>query len=79
MRKKGEINPLHRRIKSKHNRCQSPMCQNRTNLTVHHKKPISEGGEDIEENILVLCRDCHDKVHGIFKRKRYPTKTDNGH
>lgn len=28
-------------------------------LEIHHKVPVSEGGEDKKENILVVCSACH--------------------
>lgn len=30
----------------------------------HHKLMHSEGGKSEIENIMVLCGDCHDKIHG---------------
>jgi len=32
-------------------------------LEVHHKKPLSEGGEDTVDNALALCPNCHRKMH----------------
>ncbi len=32
-------------------------------LEVHHKKPLSEGGEDTLENTIALCPNCHRKAH----------------
>ncbi|MGG3891584.1 HNH endonuclease signature motif containing protein [Metabacillus fastidiosus] len=29
----------------------------------HHIKPISENEPDIEENIMVLCKNCHSRFH----------------
>jgi 5-methylcytosine-specific restriction endonuclease McrA len=29
----------------------------------HHIVPRSAGGEDVEENIVPLCTDCHRDVH----------------
>lgn len=66
-------------IKKKIKKCQSKGCKSK-NLTVHHKIPLSEGGPDLESNIIVLCKDCHNKVHGIKPRnKKYNTKTYNGY
>lgn len=31
----------------------------------HHKKFRSQGGEDTEENLIMLCGDCHKAAHGI--------------
>lgn len=38
-------------------------------LEVHHKIPLSEGGEDTVENAIALCPNCHREMHyGIKKR-----------
>lgn len=33
----------------------------------HHKELYSEGGKTRPENIMVLCRECHDRIHGRTK------------
>lgn len=30
---------------------------------VHHKLPISRGGTHATENLMSLCRSCHNKIH----------------
>jgi 5-methylcytosine-specific restriction protein A len=32
-------------------------------LEVHHKQPLSEGGEDTVENAIALCPNCHRHSH----------------
>ncbi len=32
-------------------------------LELHHKRPHVEGGENTEDNLVVLCNVCHDEVH----------------
>lgn len=32
-------------------------------LEVHHRKPLSIGGEDTVENAIALCPNCHRKAH----------------
>jgi len=45
-------------------------CQNcgdsrpRPELHVHHKKPVSEGGDHKLENLELWCADCHAEEHG---------------
>lgn len=34
-----------------------------TDLHVHHKTPISEGGSHALENLTTLCAECHSKKH----------------
>jgi len=29
----------------------------------HHKIPVSQGGETTRENLLIVCRECHIKLH----------------
>ncbi|MGB9903058.1 MAG: HNH endonuclease [Desulfotomaculales bacterium] len=32
---------------------------------VHHKRPIKAGGQALDmENLMSVCRACHDKIHG---------------
>ena len=33
-------------------------------LDVHHKTPIAQGGLHSPDNLICLCRDCHEKAHG---------------
>ena len=45
-------------------RCRSPVCS-RTDVTPHHLKFRSAGGDDTEENLASLCVWCHlDGIHG---------------
>lgn len=41
------------------------LCPDHVALTVHkhHILPISEGGPDTEENLVVVCPNCHDAIH----------------
>jgi len=34
-----------------------------SNLEVHHKEFRSLSGQDIEQNLITLCRACHSRVH----------------
>jgi 5-methylcytosine-specific restriction endonuclease McrA len=33
-------------------------------VDIHHKKFKSQGGTDDVENLIALCRKCHDRAHG---------------
>ena len=44
-------------------RCQS--CGTMMNLEVHHKEFRSLSGQDIEQNLITLCRACHSRVHEV--------------
>jgi len=37
--------------------------RDRPHVVKHHIIPLSEGGEDTEDNIEYLCLQCHGKVH----------------
>jgi len=34
-------------------------------LHVHHRTPKSDGGSDEEQNLLTLCKDCHNTIHNL--------------
>ena len=42
-------------------RCQ--FCGSLIELEVHHMEFRSRLGDDVEQNLITLCRSCHRKVH----------------
>ena len=44
---------------------QHPYCElcGRPAQEVHHRVPVSRGGQHTEENLISLCRSCHNRVH----------------
>ena len=51
----------------------SPACKecDRPATEVHHIQPVSDGGEPYEiDNLMPLCRLCHDRQHGGGNRRR---------
>ena len=38
-------------------------CGSRKNLDIHHVTPKSEGGKHRMENLITLCKACHNKEH----------------
>jgi len=36
-----------------------------SNLEIHHKELRSLSGQDIEQNLITLCRACHSYVHEV--------------
>jgi 5-methylcytosine-specific restriction endonuclease McrA len=40
------------------------LCGRNRSFDVHHVIYRSHGGGDVEENLVTLCRRCHDKAHG---------------
>jgi len=54
---------LHQEILARDNwRCQ--MCGSLKNLDVHHLRRRSSFGDDSETNLITLCRQCHQALHG---------------
>jgi phage terminase large subunit GpA-like protein len=47
-------------------RCQ--LCGSVTNLTVHHQQYRSHSGEDVEQNLITLCSECHSAAHRSSNR-----------
>jgi 5-methylcytosine-specific restriction endonuclease McrA len=39
-------------------------CGKRKPLDIHHVWPLSQGGSNRLMNMVALCRDCHQRVHG---------------
>ena len=38
-------------------------CARDTKLDVHHVIPVEEGGTDDQDNLVCLCRHCHQTIH----------------
>ena len=38
-------------------------CTDRSQLQVHHIRPLSRGGRTVATNLLTLCERCHSKRH----------------
>ena len=53
---------LHRQVLERDNwRCQ--VCGSMQNLQVHHLKFRSQSGDDVEQNLITLCTECHEQMH----------------
>jgi hypothetical protein len=39
------------------------VCWRSQEVQIHHILPISEGGDNSEDNLIVLCLNCHSQVH----------------
>ena len=54
---------LHRTILERDRwRCQ--VCGSTVGLEVHHMTPRGRLGDDVEQNLITLCWNCHRKIHG---------------
>jgi len=49
-----------------------PRCNKRNVSTIHHLIPRRWGGKDNVENLLLLCKECHDEIeeytYNLFKK-----------
>lgn len=54
------------------NKCLMPDCNFGYDLEVHHIQPLSKGGTDTFDNLIILCRACHRgrKFHSNWKENR---------
>ena len=48
-------------------------CPETRRLTVHHKTYIRFGGQELQEDLEVLCKACHDQHHAL-EGKRIDTR-----
>ena len=59
------------------NKCQNCGCVYKTqkdamdSLQVHHVIPVKDGGEDNDDNLILLCFDCHQGKHEHRIQKNY--------
>jgi len=68
-----EYRELHRKVLQRDSwRCQA--CGSMERLEVHHIELRSQGGEDREDNLITLCRPCHENTHkgDTLDRSRNP-------
>lgn len=60
-------------------KCRNPWCQSGARLhDPHHIQTKRQGGEDRIENLIGLCRDCHNEVQGTtrayYPHRRHPQR-----
>lgn len=41
------------------------LCGKKKHLNVHHLRYVNIGNEDVENDLVTLCRDCHKMLHRI--------------
>ena len=64
--KGAALQKLYQRVFERDNyTCQDCGTMKNIDRAPHHKVFKSQGGEDISENLITLCRVCHGKKHGI--------------
>src|SRR5207245_10508811 len=58
-------------------RCQA--CGLRTRLDVHHVVKRAQGGSDLDpDNLVALCRACHDQTQAAFSKGRLVVRARGG-
>ena len=56
----------HNKLSKLRSKAYCPICYSDSSpLHVHHKKPLSKGGNNKAANLLVMCEDCHLKEHNV--------------
>ncbi len=46
------------------------VCGSKKDLVLHHRIPKIEGGNNNPTNLVVLCKECHRKIHSVKKLRR---------
>lgn len=47
--------------------CSNLGCSTKENLIIHHVQPISKGGGNHLNNLIILCESCHKLKHKTIK------------
>lgn len=64
MAKKKDVPSMTKKLLFQQVNSQCPFCGEHdvTTLEIHHIHPESEGGSDEQENLIVICGNCHNKI-----------------
>jgi HNH endonuclease len=54
---------LLKRFRLEHANEPCEICERRSGVHPHHKIFRSQGGDDVESNLLWVCLSCHDSIH----------------
>lgn len=44
-------------------RCTEPGCGSPVNLECHHVQPLDKGGQNVLDNVRMVCAGCHVEIH----------------
>lgn len=62
-----EYKALCKRVESRDKfKCRVKGCKARSGLHVHHLRFRSQGGDDTEENLILVCHLCHRAIHNRY-------------
>ena len=64
---KGAISPTMRAAVLERDDHQCCQCGAGENLTLHHIKLRKDGGKNVADNLITLCRTCHEAEHCNMK------------
>jgi 5-methylcytosine-specific restriction endonuclease McrA len=56
------IAQLHRQVLERDG-CRCQLCGRMQNLQVHHLEFRSQSGSDVDQNLMMLSAECHERVH----------------
>lgn len=51
--------------------CQVIVCRSKRTLECHHIIPVINGGQADEDNLILLCKRCHDEIEDTSIRTRH--------
>lgn len=60
------------RLKIDHYTCQT--CGEVSSLEVHHRYYDTLGKEDVDDDLITLCRECHEAITSVIRARRYSKK-----
>lgn len=65
VRKRKNLNKLKRDLVESKGCCEICKHNFKPILQIHHIEPVSTGGSDNPDNLLILCPNCHKTIHAI--------------
>ena len=60
------------RLEIDHHECQT--CTSQEDVEVHHRHYNALGNQNVETDLITLCRLCHNAITDVIRRRRYTHK-----
>jgi len=70
---KSRATTLRKKMIAKHGNCCMNCGYPGGFIEMHHIDPVSNGGDHIADNVILLCEKCHMEAHG-WNKKNYIDK-----